>query len=122
MFYLSTYQAEIASINTLLEQLPDMEDVEEKMKNIRLMEQALIDNSNLTTLSLNDEFIDAFVARIVPCEGRKFKWYINVGTGKSPRFFAEDAYELYNYFTLGFKKGAYPFSQAVLQHGRCFRL
>lgn len=99
---ISTYQAEIDSINSLLEQLPDAEDIEEKLNNIRLMEQALIDNSNLTTLSLDDEFIDAFVTRIVPCEGRKYKWYINVGTGKSPRFFTEDSYELYDYFTLGF--------------------
>lgn len=99
---ISTYQAEIDSINSLLEQLPDAEDIEEKLNNIRLMEQALIDNSNLTTLSLDDEFIDAFVTRIVPCEGRKFKWYINVGTGKSPGFFTEDSYELYDYFTLGF--------------------
>ena len=99
---ISTYQAEIDSINSLLEQLPDAEDIEEKLNNIRLMEQVLIDNSNLTTLSLDDEFIDAFVTRIVPCEGRKYKWYINVGTGKSPRFFTEDSYELYDYFTLGF--------------------
>ena len=35
-----------------------------------------IDNSNLTTLILDDEFLDAFVTKIIPCKGRKYKWYI----------------------------------------------
>ena len=99
---IATYQAEISNINTLLEQVPDLEEMEEKLNNIRLMEQTLLDHSNLTTLSLDDAFVDAFVARIVPCEKRKFKWYINIGSGKSSRFFSESAYELYDYFTLSF--------------------
>ncbi len=99
---IATYQTEIASINALLEQLPDLEDIEEKCKNIRHMEQVLIDNSNLTTLSLNDEFVDSFITRIVPCEGRKYKWYINIGTGDYPGFFSESTYELYDYFSLGY--------------------
>lgn len=97
---ISTYENEIASINSILQQVPDAEDIDSKLNNIRLMENTLIDNSNITTLSLNDEFVDTFVSRIVHCEGRKFKWYINIGSTIPQGFFSESAYELYDYFTL----------------------
>ena len=97
---ISTYENEIASINSILQQVPDAEDIDSKLNNIRLMENTLIDNSNITTLSLNDEFVDTFVSRIVPCAGRKYKWYINIGTSIPQGFFSESAYELYDYFTL----------------------
>lgn len=67
------------------------------------MENILLSNNNLTTLQLDDEFVDAFIARIEPCEGRKFKWYLNVGSGKGWAFFNKDAYELYDYWTLSYE-------------------
>ena len=99
---ISTYKSEIEVLTEILEAVPDAMDIETKMQNIRMIESILLDSSNLTTLSLDDEFVDAFVARIVPYEGRRFKWYLNIGTGKGWSFFSEDAYELYDAWTLGY--------------------
>lgn len=40
---------------------------------------------------------------IEPCEGRKFKWCFNIGSGKGWGFINKDAYELYDYWTLNFE-------------------
>ena len=64
----------------------------------------LLSNNNLTILQLDDEFVDAFVARIEPYEGRKFKWYLNIGSGKGWGLFDKDAYELYDYWVVGFNE------------------
>lgn len=100
---IAIYKAEIQSLTNLLEDVPDESERETKLANIRKLESVLLSNNNLTTLQLDDEFVDAFVARIVPYEGRRFKWYLNIGTGKGWTFFSEDAYELYDNWTLGFE-------------------
>lgn len=99
---IAIYKVEIQSLTNLLEDVPDEAERETKLANIRKLESVLLSNNNLTTLQLDDEFVDAFVARIVPYEGRRFKWYLNIGTGKGWTFFSEDAYELYDNWTLGF--------------------
>ncbi|MCQ2497700.1 MAG: recombinase family protein [Lachnospiraceae bacterium] len=101
---IETYQAEISALTNLIEDNPDSTDLEEKMNNIRLMEQLLLDGDNLTRLNIDDTFIDTFVARITPCEGRKFKWYLNIGSGRGWGFFSETAYELYDYFSLSYSQ------------------
>jgi DNA invertase Pin-like site-specific DNA recombinase len=101
---IETYQKEITALTELVDSVPDTIDLDTKMNNIRFMEQLLIDNSNITQLHLDDAFIDTFIARIVPCEGRKFKWYVNIGTGKGWSFFSESAYELYDYYSLTFEQ------------------
>lgn len=53
---------------------------------------------------IDDSFIDALVAMIVPCEGRIIKFYLNIGSGKGWSLFSESAYELYDYWTLGFEE------------------
>lgn len=99
---IDTYQSEITALNELIEEVPDDAALEEKMNNIRIMEQLLLGSDNLTKLNIDDTFIDAFIARITPCEGRKFKWYLNIGSGRGWGFFSEDAYELYDYYTLSY--------------------
>lgn len=100
---IATYETEIKSLKELIEVVPDEEEREVKVANIRKLENVLLSNNNLTTLQLDDEFVDAFIARIEPCEGRKFKWYLNIGSGKGWGFFNKDAYELYDYWTLNFE-------------------
>lgn len=100
---ITTYQAELQSLTEQLAVVPDEEELEAKLANIRKLESLLLSNDNLTILKIDDEFVDAFVARIVPCEGRKFKWYLNIGTGQGWSFFSEEAYELYDYWSLGFE-------------------
>lgn len=99
-----TYETEIHSLTELIEDVPDEEEREIKLANIRKLESVLLSNNNLTTLQLDDEFVDAFVARIEPYEGRKFKWYLNIGSGKGWGFFDKDAYELYDYWVVGFNE------------------
>ena len=101
---ITTYETEIKSLVELIEDVPDEEEREIKLANIRKLESVLLSNNNLTTLQLNDEFVDAFVARIEPCEGRKFKWYLNIGSGKGWGFFDKEAYELYDYWVVGFNE------------------
>ena len=100
---IATYQTEIQSLTELLEDVPDEEEREIRLANVRKLESVLLSNNNLTTLQLDDEFVDAFVARIEPYEGKKFKWYLNIGTGKGWTIFNADAYELYDNWTLGFE-------------------
>lgn len=100
---IAAYKAEIQTLTDLLEDVPDDEERETRLMNIRKLESVLLSNNNLTILQLDDEFVDAFVARIEPCEGRKYRWYLNIGTGKGWAFFNKDAYELYDYWTLGFE-------------------
>lgn len=100
---IATYRAEIDSLTTLLRAVPDNDEIEAKIANIRKMEGVLLSNNNLTTLNLDDAFVDVFVCRIVPCEGKKFKWYLNIGSSGGWSDFDESAYELYDYWTLGFE-------------------
>lgn len=99
---ITKYKAEVKALEELLNQRPD-NDLDEKMNTIRIIEGILLEGENLTNIKINDLFIDSFVARIVPCEGRVFKWYLNIGTGKGWALFSEDAYELYDYWTLGYE-------------------
>lgn len=101
---IDTFQSEINALTALIEEVPDAAALEEKMNNIRLMEQLLLNNDNLTKLNIDDTFIDTFIARITPCEDRKFKWYLNIGSGRGWGFFSEDAYELYDYYTLSYSQ------------------
>lgn len=100
---IATYRAEVESLKALLEAVPDYDEIEARMANIRKLEGVLLSNNNLTTLNMDDEFVDAFVLRIVPYEGKKFKWYLNIGSGRGWSNFDESAYELYDYWTLGFE-------------------
>lgn len=50
----------------------------------------------------NDKVVEQFVDRVVPQEDYSFKWYINLCRGKKGEFNEAD-YELYDYWTLGFK-------------------
>jgi DNA invertase Pin-like site-specific DNA recombinase len=99
---INSYKTEVGSLQELLDARPDYSEVALKMENIRMIESLLISNENLTTLRVDDEFIDAIVARIVPYEGRRFKFYLNIGSGKGWSFFSEEGYELYDKWTLGF--------------------
>lgn len=100
---IATYKAEIQTLTDLLEDVPDETEIETRLDNVRKLESILLSNNNLTTLQLDDEFVDAFVARIEPYEGKKFKWYLNIGTGRGWTFFDAEAYELYDSWTLGFE-------------------
>lgn len=100
---IATYRAEVESLKALLEAVPDYDEIEARIANIRKLESVLLSNNNLTTLNMDDEFVDAFVLRIVPYEGKKFKWYLNIGSGRGWSNFDESAYELYDYWTLGFE-------------------
>ena len=78
--------------------------MEEKINNIRSIETTIVEGDDLSNLIIDDSFIDALVARIVPCEGRIIKFYLNIGSGKGWSLFSESAYELYDYWTLGFEE------------------
>ena len=100
---IATMQAELQELTELLQEVPDDMDKDKQIENIRKLESVLLSNNNLTTLQLNDEFVDAFVARIEAFEGKKFKWYLNIGDGKCWGIFNANDYELYDNWTLGFE-------------------
>lgn len=99
-----TYSEEVKSLQALIDEAADTSDMEEKINNIRSIETTIVEGDDLSNLIIDDSFIDALVARIVPCEGRLIKFYLNIGSGKGWSLFSESAYELYDYWTLGFEE------------------
>ena len=100
---IDTYKAELDSLQKEISKESESTSagLEKRLANIREMESVLLNNSNLTTLKLDDEFINTFVARIVP-NGRCFKWYLNIGSGRGWSIFNQAAYDLYDYWTIGY--------------------
>ena len=101
---IATYSEEIASLQAILDEVPDITDIEDKMNNIRMIETVLVEGEDLSKIIIDDDFVDALVARIVPYEGRTFKFYLNIGSGRGWAFFSEKSYELYDKWTLGFEE------------------
>ena len=74
------------------------------MNDIRMIETVLVEGEDLSKIIIDDDFVDALVARIVLYEGRTFKFYLNIGSGRGWAFFSEKSYELYDKWTLGFEE------------------
>lgn len=100
---IDTFKAELKGLQNSMsvEENDKADDIHTRLENIRKMEAVLTTDTNLSTLKLDTAFVDAFVGRIVP-NGRTFKWYLNIGSGRGWSFFSEKAYELYDYWTIGF--------------------
>ena len=101
---IATYNEEIASLQVILDEVPDITKIEDKLNNIRMIETVLVEGEDLSKIIIDDDFVDALVARIVPYEGRTFKFYLNIGSGRGWSFFSEKSYELYDKWTLGFEE------------------
>ncbi len=99
---IAVYTAEMDSIKVQLESSTSVaEAFEEKLDNIRRIQAALVSESG-DALKMDDEFVNSIVTRIVPHDGKCFRWYLNIGGFRG--YFDENAYELYDYWTLSFEQ------------------
>ena len=97
------YNVELSGIRELVEHKSSVsEEIAEKLDHISRIEAALVSESNRNALNIDDEFVKSFLTRIVPYDGKCFKFYLNIGPGKP--FFSEKDYDLYDYWTVSFEQ------------------
>ena len=98
---LSELEQEISDINAELGEHTD--DYGIKMATIHKVEAELLGGENYSEINYeNEEMFKAIVAQVRVMPDHCFRWYLNIGSGRGWSFFSEEAYELYDYFTISF--------------------